>query len=80
MHPVEVVCAVHCGQPGYPDVGDIVVNSVCEPGTERVAAFEELIGCHGGAGGAQTVPFLLYPSEWASRWHSSLAPSNCTGS
>jgi hypothetical protein len=28
-----------------------------------VAAFEELIGCHGGMGGYQTQPFLLYPAE-----------------
>jgi hypothetical protein len=48
----------------YPNVGDIVVNSRYEPETGQVAAFEELIGCHGGAGGAQTAPFLLYPSEW----------------
>jgi hypothetical protein len=48
----------------YPNVGDIVVNSVCDPKTGQVAAFEELIGCHGGAGGTQTQPFLLYPSEW----------------
>jgi uncharacterized membrane protein YvlD (DUF360 family) len=48
----------------YTDVGDLVVNSLWEPETGQVAAFEELIGCHGGAGGAQTAPFLLYPSEW----------------
>jgi hypothetical protein len=48
----------------YPNVGDIVVNSLCEPETGQVAAFEELIGCHGGAGGPQTHPFLLFPSEW----------------
>jgi hypothetical protein len=29
-----------------------------------VAAFEELIGCHGGMGGYQTQPFLLYPAQW----------------
>jgi hypothetical protein len=48
----------------FPNVGDIVVNSRCEPETGQVAAFEELIGCHGGAGGMQTQPFLLHPSEW----------------
>jgi hypothetical protein len=48
----------------YSDVGDIVVNSLYEPQTGQVAAFEELIGCHGGAGGLQTAPFVLYPSEW----------------
>lgn len=48
----------------YPNVGDIVVNSVYDPQTEQVAAFEELVGCHGGTGGPQTSPFVLYPSDW----------------
>ena len=48
----------------YSNVGDLVVNSLLEPETGQVAAFEELIGCHGGAGGLQTMPFVLYPSEW----------------
>jgi len=30
-----------------------------------VAAFEELIGSHGGLGGMQTHPMLLHPSDWA---------------
>jgi hypothetical protein len=29
-----------------------------------VAAFEELIGSHGGLGGPQTEPFILHPVEW----------------
>jgi hypothetical protein len=49
---------------GYGNVGDIVVNSLFDPETGRVAAFEELIGCHGGAGGLQTRPFLLFPAAW----------------
>jgi len=48
----------------YPNVGDLVVNSLFDPATGEVAAFEELIGCHGGAGGLQTKPFLLFPSHW----------------
>jgi uncharacterized membrane protein YvlD (DUF360 family) len=48
----------------YANVGDIVVNSLFEPDTGQVAAFEELVGCHGGTGGLQTRPFALYPSEW----------------
>lgn len=48
----------------YSNVGDIVVNSLCDPVTQQVAAFEELIGCHGGAGGGQTSPFVLYPADW----------------
>ena len=29
----------------------------------RAAAFEELIGFHGGMGGMQTQPFILHPAE-----------------
>ena len=32
--------------------------------SEEVAPFEKLIGCHGGAGGPQTSPFILIPQEW----------------
>jgi len=28
------------------------------------AAFEELVGNHGGLGGEQTRPFILFPAEW----------------
>jgi len=31
---------------------------------QEVAAFEELIGSHGGLGSCQSKPFILYPSEW----------------
>ena len=46
------------------NVGDIAVVSQYDPETYEIAAFEELIGAHGGLGGPQTRPFLLYPSEW----------------
>ncbi|MEI2689701.1 MAG: alkaline phosphatase family protein [Anaerolineae bacterium] len=46
----------------FPSSGDLIVNSALYPdGT--VAAFEELIGCHGGLGGEQTDAFLLHPSD-----------------
>ncbi|HJW22614.1 MAG TPA: alkaline phosphatase family protein, partial [Candidatus Limnocylindrales bacterium] len=45
-------------------VGDLVVNSDFDPGTEEVSSFEPLIGCHGGFGGPQTRPFLAMPREW----------------
>jgi len=45
-------------------VGDIAVVSQYDPETGEIAAFEELIGAHGGLGGAQTQPFLLYPADW----------------
>ena len=46
-------------------VGDLVLVSVVEPGIEEIAAFEELVGSHGGLGGWQTEALLVYPSGWA---------------
>jgi putative membrane protein len=43
---------------------DILVNSFYDPGKNEVAAFEELIGSHGGLGGGQSRPFVMYPSSW----------------
>lgn len=43
---------------------DILVNSFYNPETGDICAFEELIGSHGGLGGTQTKPFILYPSNW----------------
>jgi hypothetical protein len=45
-------------------VGDLAVISLYDPETGEIAAFEELIGAHGGLGGAQTRPFLLHPADW----------------
>jgi hypothetical protein len=45
-------------------VGDIVVLSAFDPGTEDVAAFEELVGSHGGLGGWQNDAFLVHPADW----------------
>jgi hypothetical protein len=43
---------------------DILVNSFYDSEADEVCAFEELVGSHGGAGGSQTKPFILYPSSW----------------
>ena len=43
---------------------DILVNSFYDIENDEVCAFEELIGSHGGAGGSQSKPFILYPSSW----------------
>ena len=48
---------------GFPDAPDIYVSSFYDPETEEGAAFEEQIGFHGGMGGSQTQPFLLFPAE-----------------
>lgn len=47
----------------FPHVGDLVINSLFDPESGEVAAFEHLVGSHGGLGGMQTEPFLLYPAH-----------------
>ena len=46
----------------FADAPDILVSSFHDPETGEVAAFEELIGSHGGLGGWQTQPFLMFSS------------------
>ena len=45
-------------------VGDLVINSRLDSGTDEVAAFEELVGCHGGLGGWQGQAVLVHPATW----------------
>ncbi len=42
---------------------DLVLNSTYWEETDEVAAFEELVGSHGGMGGEQTFPFVLAPAD-----------------
>ena len=51
-------------QNSFKNMPDILVNSFYDSKHDEVCAFEELIGSHGGLGGNQTKPFILYPSEW----------------
>ena len=44
--------------------GDLVAISRLDAGTGEVAAFEELIGSHGGLGGMQTEPMIMHPAAW----------------
>jgi len=46
------------------NVGDLVVNSTINETTGEVAAFEELVGCHGGLGGWQSDAVLVHPARW----------------
>ena len=39
-----------------------MIGSFYDPTLEEGCAFEELISFHGGLGGPQTRPFLLYPA------------------
>lgn len=48
----------------FPDTPDIMVMSTYWEDEDEAAAFEELVGSHGGAGGEQSRPFILYPSEF----------------
>jgi len=45
----------------YDSAPDILLVSTWWRETDEVAAFEELVGSHGGLGGGQTRPFLLAP-------------------
>lgn len=49
----------------FPHVADVMVNSAYDPRTGTVHAFEEQIGSHGGLGGEQGHPFLMWPLELA---------------
>jgi uncharacterized membrane protein YvlD (DUF360 family) len=46
----------------FPHCPDIIVNSTYWRQTDEVAAFEELVGSHGGLGGPQSFPFVLAPA------------------
>jgi uncharacterized membrane protein YvlD (DUF360 family) len=47
----------------FPHCADLMVNSTYWPQFGEVAAFEELVGSHGGMGGTQSFPFVFHPSE-----------------
>lgn len=48
---------------GFEHCADLMVNSRFWPEFGEVAAFEELVGSHGGLGGTQSHPFVLHPAE-----------------
>lgn len=50
---------------GFVDAPDIYVVSMYDHESGEVAAFEELVGSHGGLGGTQTEPFAFVPEEWS---------------
>jgi hypothetical protein len=50
---------------GLAHVGDLVINSRIDAGTGEVAAFEELVGSHGGLGGWQSDAVLVHPAGWS---------------
>ena len=48
---------------GYATAGDVMVNSMYDAERDEVAAFEHQVSSHGGLGGPQTRPFVIYPAE-----------------
>jgi hypothetical protein len=49
----------------FPNAPDIMVMSTYWPETDEVAAFQEFVASHGGAGGGQSHPFIIYPVEYS---------------
>ena len=65
LAPFSLTAAEHLARAdGFPHVGDIMVNSFYDPQLDEGCAFEELISFHGGMGGSQTRPFIMYPSAF----------------
>jgi len=48
----------------FSNAPDLLVNSFYDPLKDEAAAFEELVGSHGGLGGNQSKAILVYPSEF----------------
>jgi hypothetical protein len=48
---------------GFANTADVMVNSAYDDQTEQVESFEPFVGSHGGLGGPQTEPFVLYPAD-----------------
>jgi uncharacterized membrane protein YvlD (DUF360 family) len=64
LAPFSAGAAAHLRRTdGFAHAPDILVNSFYDPVLDQGCAFEELISFHGGLGGPQTRPFLLYPSS-----------------
>jgi hypothetical protein len=47
----------------YPSSGDVIINGALLA-DKTVVTFEEQIGTHGGAGGPQTEPFIIFPEHF----------------
>lgn len=51
-------------QSSYENCPDILLNSSYDPITQEISGFENQVSHHGGLGGLQNHPFVLYPSEF----------------
>jgi uncharacterized membrane protein YvlD (DUF360 family) len=64
LAPYGPNAAAHVGRTdAFPHCPDLMVNSRYWAELDEVAAFEELVGSHGGLGGGQSHPFVLVPPE-----------------
>jgi hypothetical protein len=64
LAPYGATAAAHVARTdSFPRCPDIVLNSTYWADTDEVAAFEELVGSHGGLGGGQSHPFVMFPSD-----------------
>jgi uncharacterized membrane protein YvlD (DUF360 family) len=62
--PFSPNAAVHLARTDqFPDVADLMIGSFYDPQLDEGCAFEELISFHGGLGGLQTRPFVLFPAS-----------------
>jgi hypothetical protein len=52
---------------GYANAGDVIVNGAYDQASGYVVGIDALVGAHGGVGGMQTRPFLIFPSAWTER-------------
>lgn len=47
---------------GFPTAGDLILLGAFDRSSGEVTGFEELVGLHGGLGGLQGQPFVLFPA------------------
>jgi putative membrane protein len=47
----------------FPHSGDLILMGGYDPGKQEVVCFEKQWACHGGLGGPQDYPFMVFPSE-----------------
>ncbi|MEN6409423.1 MAG: alkaline phosphatase family protein [Anaerolineaceae bacterium] len=47
----------------FPNCPDIIVNTTYHPETQELCSFENQVSHHGGLGGPQNHPFLLFPRQ-----------------
>jgi hypothetical protein len=55
--------------------GDLILLGSYDPGRKQVISFEEQWAAHGGLGGPQDYPFILYPRRL--QWHLAQVQNSC---